>query len=173
MNKVNQVPALLNRVTRQWRDIHPGLPVEEAALLGLVIGVGANADILGLQQLKPFNLCQTEHDVLACARRQGPPFQVKPSLLLEEVRITSGALTTCLNRLIDKALIERVQSQTDMRSRPIRLTGQGLAAIDELTGKRFHRAAQVLSDFSADEKIQLKQLLFKLQQGLGTVADGQ
>ncbi|MBV2128726.1 MarR family transcriptional regulator [Arsukibacterium indicum] len=168
MNKINQVPALLNRVARQWHDIHPELPVEDAALVGLVIGVGANADTLGLQQLKPFNLCQTEHDVLACARRQGPPFQVKPSLLLEEVRITSGALTTCLNRLIDKALIDRVPSETDMRSRPIRLTGHGLAVIDELTTIRFHRAAQVLNDFSANEKAQLKHLLFKLQQGLST-----
>lgn len=89
-----------------------------------------------MQQLKPFNLCQTEHDVLACARRQGPPFQVTPSLLLEEVRITSGALTTCLNRLIKSALIRRVPCQTDLRAKPVALTATGLALIDELTRQR-------------------------------------
>ena len=166
MNKLNQVPALLQRAAMQWKAIHPKLPVEDAALVGLLIGVGANADTLGVQQLKPFGLCQTEHDVLACARRQGAPYQVTPALLLEEVRITSGALTTCLNRLIEKSLISRIPSQTDLRSKPVQLTEQGLALIDQLTKARFGLAAQVLQGFSMDEKAQLKSLLAKLQQGL-------
>ena len=166
MNKLNQVPALLQRAASQWKAIHPKLPVDDAALIGLLIGVGANADTLGLQQLKPFALCQTEHDVLACARRQGAPYQVTPALLLEEVRITSGALTTCINRLIEKSLISRVPSQTDLRSKPVQLTEQGLALIDKLTKARFQLAAQVLASFSAEEKTQLKSLLAKVQQGL-------
>lgn len=166
MNKLNQVPALLQRAATQWKTIHPTLPVDDAALIGLLIGVGANADMLGVQQLKPFVLCQTEHDVLACARRQGPPYQVTPALLLEEVRITSGALTTCLNRLIEKSLMSRVPSQTDLRSKPLQLTEQGLALIDKLTKVRFQLAAQVLANFSAEEKTQLRSLLAKVQQGL-------
>lgn len=166
MNKLNQVPALLQRAATQWKAIHPKLPVDDAALMGLLIGVGANADVLGVQQLKPFALCQTEHDVLACARRQGPPYQVTPALLLEEVRITSGALTTCLNRLIEKSLISRVPSQTDLRSKPVQLTEHGVALIDQLTKARFQLAAQVLAGFSAEEKTQLKSLLAKVQQGL-------
>ncbi len=166
MNKLNQVPALLQRATTQWKAIHPELPVEDAGLIGLLIGVGANSDALGMLHLKPFSLCQTEHDVLACARRQGAPYQVSPTLLLEEVRITSGALTTCINRLIGKSLISRVPSQTDLRSKPVQLTEQGLALIDKLTSVRFQLAAQVLANFSAEEKIQLESLLAKLQQGL-------
>lgn len=166
MNKINQVPALLARAEQQWLTIFPQLPVADAALIGLLIGVGANADRIGVKQLKPFALQQTEHDVLACARRQAPPYQVTPSQLLEEVRITSGALTTCLNRLIDKGLLTRVSSQQDLRSKPVQLTSKGCQLIETLTQARFQMAGQLMAALGADEKAQLQQLLLKFQQQL-------
>ncbi|CAI8154843.1 MAG: Transcriptional regulator SlyA [Pseudidiomarina mangrovi] len=166
MNKINQIPELLARAEQQWSTIYPQLAVTDAALIGLIIGVGANADYTGLLQLKPFGLQQTEHDVLACARRQPPPHQVKPSQLLDEVRITSGALTTCINRLIEKGLVTRISSAQDQRSKPLQLTAQGCQLIESLTQSRFQTAGQLMAVFSTDEKAQLKQLLLKFQQQL-------
>jgi len=166
MNKINQVPELLQRAEQEWRQVYPELPVSDAALIGLTIGVGINADIVGAGLMKPFGLRQTEHDVLACARRQPAPHTVTPSKLLEEVRITSGALTTCLNRLIKRGLVTRLASERDMRSKPIQLTAQGTALIESLTRARFTRAGEIMNAFSEDEKDTLKRLLLKLQHNL-------
>jgi len=156
----------LQRAEQEWRNAYPDLPVADAALIGLLIGIGTNADEVGLSLLKPFGLRQTEHDVLACARRQSAPHVVTPSKLLEEVRITSGALTTCLNRLIQRGLIIRLASENDQRSKPIQLTEKGMTLIESITEARFKLAGKIMSEFSQDEKVMLKKLLLKFQSKL-------
>ncbi|MCC2616788.1 MarR family transcriptional regulator [Aestuariibacter halophilus] len=136
----------------------------DATLLGGIIGVAANLDAIGLKALKSFGLGQSEHDVLACARRQGTPYVVTPARLLEEVRITSGALTSCINRLIKKKLVKRVQADNDQRSKPIVLTSKGKTLIDDITTHRFTLAQSLLSGFSDAEKAALKSMLLKLGQ---------
>ncbi|WP_218311516.1 MarR family winged helix-turn-helix transcriptional regulator [Alteromonas antoniana] len=136
----------------------------DATLLGGLIGVASNFDAIGVAALKQFGLGQSEHDVLACARRQEVPHIATPGLLLEEVRITSGALTTCINRLIDKKLVKRVHADNDQRSKPVALTAKGKLLIDDVTAHRFELARTLLSDFSEQEKATLKRMLFKLGQ---------
>lgn len=162
INKLNQVPRLLAQAEKQWLQIRPDLPVADATLLGSIIGVASNLDAIGIEALKQFGLRQSEHDVLACARRQGAPYIATPGQLLEEVRITSGALTTCINRLIDKKLVKRVHADNDQRSKPITLTSKGKSLIDEVTTHRFELAQSLLSAFSENEKAALKSMLTTL-----------
>lgn len=117
-----------------------------------------------MQALKTYKLTQSEHDVLACARRQGEPFIATPGLLLDEVRITSGALTTCINRLIKRELLKRVASQGDQRSKPVQLTDKGVQLIDNVTEYRFKLAEDVLDVLSFGEKQMLEYLLDKINQ---------
>lgn len=123
---------------------------------------------MGEAALKKFGLGQSEHDVLACARRQASPYVATPSLLLEEVRITSGALTTCVNRLISKGLVIRTRSLSDTRSKPVQLTEKGQVLIDQVTEFRFGLARTILQSFSAQDKVLLRELLLKVQGALPT-----
>ncbi|MEW9798393.1 MarR family winged helix-turn-helix transcriptional regulator [Alteromonas sp. CYL-A6] len=122
-----------------------------------------------MQALKQHRLTQSEHDVLACARRQGAPFIATPGLLLEEVRITSGALTTCVNRLIDRDLLIRLSCQEDKRSRPVQLTEAGKTLIDEVTRYRFILAEQVMAGLTFGERQTLDYLLDKINHRLGVI----
>lgn len=171
INRLNQLPALLARVKQQWQQIHPHLPVNEASLVGKFIGVAANTDSLGMQALKQHKLTQSEHDVLACARRQEAPFIATPGLLLEEVRITSGALTTCINRLIKRELLQRIASQGDLRSKPVQLTDAGVALIDRVTEYRFKLAEELLDVLSFGEKQMLEYLLDKINQQVSALSE--
>ncbi|RUO48141.1 MarR family transcriptional regulator [Pseudidiomarina aquimaris] len=163
INNLNRFPDLLARVTEQWQAQRPDLPVAEAGLIGCILGVAANLEDLGGVALKEAGLSQREHDVLACLRRQGEPFQGTPSLLLEEVRITSGALTLCCDRLIQRGLLTRTHAQDDKRSRVLALTAQGKALIDEITTTRFQLAEQIMAGLSPNEQKQLQELLLKVQ----------
>ncbi|MBE1300615.1 MAG: MarR family transcriptional regulator [Alteromonadaceae bacterium] len=142
------------------------MAVDDAALIGRLIGIGANADGIGVTVLKQFELGQSEHDVLACAMRQPAPHIATPNLLLEEVRITSGALTTCLNRLIKRELVERVAHTTDLRSKPIQLTDKGIELIERVTHARFNLSEKILQDFSESDKSEFVRLLKKIQSSL-------
>ncbi|WP_258808241.1 MarR family winged helix-turn-helix transcriptional regulator [Pseudidiomarina sp. CB1] len=163
INNLNRFPELLARVTKQWQTERPDLSVHEAALVGCLLGVAANLEDMGDVALKQAGLSQREHDVLACLRRQGEPYQATPSLLLEEVRITSGALTLCCDRLIKRGLLTRTHAQEDRRSRLLALTTDGKGLIDTITTQRFQLAEQVMSGLSQNEQKQLKQLLLKVQ----------
>lgn len=163
INNLNRFPELLARVTKQWQTQRPDLPVQEAALIGCLLGVAANLEDVGGAALKAAGLSQREHDVMACLRRQGEPYQATPGLLLEEVRITSGALTLCCDRLIKRGWITRTQVQADKRSRLLALTHHGKELIDATTTERFRLAEQVMSALSQNEQKQLEQLLLKVQ----------
>ncbi|WP_417690379.1 MarR family winged helix-turn-helix transcriptional regulator [Pseudidiomarina sp.] len=167
INNLNRFPDLLARVTEQWQTQRPDLPVAEAGLIGCLLGVAANLEDLGSVALKEVGLSQREHDVLACLRRQGEPFQGTPSLLLEEVRITSGALTLCCDRLIKRGLLTRTHAQNDKRSRVLALTAAGKVLIDEITTTRFQLAEQLMAGLSRNEQKQLQELLLKVQSQVG------
>ena len=165
-NKLNTVPELLRRAKSQWLTERPDLPVEDASLVGMFLGVASNLADVGIAKLSEFDLRQTEHDVLACLRRQGRPYAAIPNTLLEEVKITSGALTTCVNRLIQRKLVIRVVDKQDQRSKPIVLTEKGKLLIDEVTSVRFELAAQLIESFSDEEKATLEKLLAKVSSAL-------
>lgn len=164
MNKINRFPELLAVAEKQWHTQRPDLPVYDAALIGRFLGVAANVGEIGADALKVHQISQSEHDVMACMRRQGAPYEVFPSLLLKEVRITSGALTTLSNRLIARGLCERGESKQDKRAKPIKLTSKGIELIDEVTSHRFVLASKLLDSFSEIEKTALHLLMVKLQE---------
>lgn len=166
MNKLNKVPELLRKAKKQWQVERPDLPVDDASLVGMFLGMASNLAEIGKNKLSEYELGQTEHDVLACLRRQGKPFATTPNKLLQEVRITSGALTTCVNRLIARKLVIRVQDKQDQRSKPIVLTERGKSLIDEVTEVRFKLAAQIMRNFSLEEKQSLEQLLIKFSRSV-------
>lgn len=163
INNLNRLPTLLARVSEQWQRERPDLPVREAALVGCLLGVAANLEDRGSVELKANGLSQREHDVLACLRRQGEPYKATPGLLLEEVRITSGALTLCCDRLIKRGLVTRTHAQEDKRSRLLALTSAGKQLIDAITTARFRLAQELMSSLNPNEQKQLEELLLKVQ----------
>ncbi len=173
MNKINRFPELLARAEKQWQEQRPDLPVHEATLIGRFLGVAANVSDIGADALKAYQISQAEHDVMACMRRQGEPFELLPSLLLDEVRITSGALTTLLNRLIARGYCERMESKSDKRAKPIRLNSEGVELIDKITSHRFSLAANLLAAFSETDKVALNSLLVLLQRQVQEFLDPQ
>ena len=174
MNKVNQYPELLLQAKRQWQQQRPDLPVAAASLVGAFIGIASNYEAYGKSLLKPFELLQNEHDVMACMRRQGAPYRRTPNQLLQEVRLTSGALSTCLRRLEQRQLIEPAEHGIDdKRSKPVQLTAKGLQLIDAVTTARFNQAEALLAGIEPAEREQFNALLMKLQGQLEQQRDQQ
>src|SRR5579859_2417067 len=102
---------------QQWRRERPGIDAGVMATVGRVLEA---AYLLERERLEPFaarfGLQKGEFDVLATLRRSGTPYELTPTVLYEALMLSSGAMTSRLDRLERAGLIERRRSSTDRRS---------------------------------------------------------
>lgn len=162
-------PEKLLSMEQEWKLQRPELPVEDAALIGLLTGAGLKLITIGEHALKPFDLITSEHDLLACLRRKGKPFAATPKQLLDEMLITSGALTSLANRLIKRGLVSRWNDINDRRSKQLALTSKGKQLIDEITTSRYQLCSKLIEKLTVVEKKQIKNLLVKLLKAISDV----
>ena len=82
----------------------------------------------GFQQsvVSRLDLSPVDYSVLAALRRAGPPYQQTPSKLYSRLQRSSGGMTKILNRLEERALIERAPDPSDGRGSVVSLTEKGL-----------------------------------------------
>lgn len=83
----------------------------------------------------------------------------------KRIDLTSGSMTTAIDRLSERGLVERVPDETDGRAKRVTLTREGKALIAkafEGHKKRLDRTAHALSK---PERAQLIALLKKLGRG--------
>ncbi|MCC3262384.1 MarR family transcriptional regulator, partial [Paenibacillus polymyxa] len=100
-----------------WQRERPDIDANVMALVGRLLQA---PHLLERNWFLPlaaqFELHQGEFDVIATLRRSGSPYAMTPTDLHEGLMLSSGAMTSRLDRLERKGLIERVPSPNDRRS---------------------------------------------------------
>jgi DNA-binding MarR family transcriptional regulator len=156
-----------NRATEQWQQERPDIDAAVMALVGRLLEATHLIERDWLYPLATqFELHQGEFDVIATLRRSGQPYGLTPTALYESLMLSSGAMTSRLDRLENKGLIERGRAPEDRRSILVRLTPAGLALIDKILPLHVANEQQALSALSLNEQTQLNDLLAKLLIGL-------
>lgn len=151
----------------QWQKERPDLDVRPMAVFGRL---SYAAFVVARDKLNPlfaqFGLQHGEFDVLATLRRSGEPFALTPTALYEATMVTSGAMTSRLDRLERAGLIARAPHPQDRRGVIVQLTDKGRILIDEAVTAHVANEHQLLSVLTHDEQDQLALLLEKLIKGL-------
>ena len=156
-----------NRATEQWQQERPDIDAAVMALVGRLLEATSLIERDWLYPLATqFELHQGEFDVIATLRRSGQPYALTPTALYESLMLSSGAMTSRLDRLESKGLIERGRAPEDRRSILVKLTPAGLALIDKLLPLHVANEQQALSSLNQAEQRQLDTLLAKLLTGL-------
>ncbi|MFB2641605.1 MarR family winged helix-turn-helix transcriptional regulator [Shewanella bicestrii] len=106
-----------------------------------------------------FGLGQGEFDVLATLRRSGEPYMLSPSQLYQSMMLSSGAMTSRLDRLENKGLIAREHSKEDRRAVHVSLTAEGKALIDAALPKHIQCQSALLAGVPSAEREILQQIL--------------
>jgi DNA-binding MarR family transcriptional regulator len=152
----------------QWRKERPDLDPFPMAVLGRLAEASL---VVARDRLEPlfarFGLQAGEFDVLATLRRSGAPYALTPTALYEATMISSGGMTSRIDRLERAGLVERRAHPTDRRGALVALTRKGLALIDEAVGAHVDNERGVLASLTAKEQAELNKLLAKLLVGLG------
>lgn len=154
-------------LVRQWAEARPGM---DAAALAIAVRIQRIGKLLTRRTngaLKRHDLKHWEYDVLSALCRQGAPFEMPATDLAHTAHLTSGAMTTRIDGLEQRGLVERREHQRDGRSVLVRLTAEGRTVIGRAIGTRVDDAARAMSRVPGVERRQLaatlRQLLLSLE----------
>jgi DNA-binding MarR family transcriptional regulator len=151
----------------QWRRERPDIDANIMATVGRLLEATHLIERTRLAPLAAqFSLQTGEFDVIAALRRAGEPYQLTPTELYAALMLSSGAMTSRLDRLERAGLIERRASAKDRRSVDVCLTQKGADLIDEILPLHIANEQDALKSLSAREQEQLDHLLDKLIRGL-------
>lgn len=151
----------------QWQQQRPDLDGLAMAIIGRL---GELSHVISRDHLLPFfaehGLQAGEFDLLATLRRSGEPYALMPTALYESAMISSGGMTSRIDRLEKAGLIERRKHPSDRRGVLVALTPAGFELIDGMLAAHVANLQRVLAGLTADEQRTLHELNGKLLAGL-------
>jgi DNA-binding MarR family transcriptional regulator len=115
----------VDRIIETWADRDPRLDTGPLGVVGRLRLCNAHLERAIVAALRPFELSLGEFDVLNTLRRRGDEGGTKPTDLAQSALITSGAMTSRLDRLERGGLIKRGPDPRDRRGVLVQLTERG------------------------------------------------
>jgi DNA-binding MarR family transcriptional regulator len=91
-----------------------------------------------------------------------PPHQMTPKEMVELLDLTSGSVTSLIDRMESSGYVERHPDPADRRGVLVRLTAEGRSTAAVLTENYVRFESELLGALGGEERAQLVQLLRKL-----------
>jgi len=152
----------VDQLLQDWNSERPEL---DYSALGVVVRIQLLGKLLQRSAevaLRPLDLKLWEYDVLSALRRKGKPYEQPATELARLTMLTSGAMTTRIDRLEGKSLVTRTNDLRDRRGVNVKLTKAGLRTIDQAIQTRLDAAEEQLAALNAKECSAISQGLRKL-----------
>lgn len=115
-----------------------------------------------LSSIASLGMSLTDFAVLELLLHKGPQ---PVNTIGKKVLLTSGSITTAVDRLVEKGLVERLDSPSDRRIRMVSLTKEGARQIKIAFAEHQKHLELAVSPLTYEEQSQLVNLLRKLGQG--------
>jgi DNA-binding MarR family transcriptional regulator len=115
----------VDRIVQAWRNRDPQLDSSSLEVIGRLLLCARYCERAAIAALQPFGLSIADFDVLNTLRRIGDQHGSKPTDLARYSLITTGAMTSRLDRLERSGLIRRTPDPADRRGVLVRLTSRG------------------------------------------------
>ena len=155
----------VDRIVEAWRRERPNLDTAPMEVLSRVSRLARHLDRrrrdafaqvrVGGAGLEPW-----EFDVLAALRRAGPPYELSPSELMAQTLVTSGTMTTRVEKLAARGLVRRRRRETgDRRGVLVALTEPGRDAADAALEALLGHEHDLLAGLADRDRDQLAGLL--------------
>jgi DNA-binding MarR family transcriptional regulator len=145
-----------------WLQDIPNLDFEVEGIVDRMNGLTRRFKRSLNDVLAEHDLTFEEWDVLGALRRAGPPFRRSAGELAKFSELSSGAMTSRIDRLEKAGLVKRLADPGDRRGVLIELTKAGQKKWLESTGAEAAREALIGEALNKREKEQLNALLRRL-----------
>lgn len=157
----------VDEIVAAWRRERPDLDV---APLEVLSRVSRLADVLDERRAEAFvehGLQAHEFDVLAALRRSGDPFELTAGELCALTHVTSGTMTSRLDRLTARKLVTRHPDPKDGRLVRVRLTALGRRRLDAAFAALVESERALLAALPAERHADLAAALRELLAAAG------
>lgn len=145
-----------------WLQDIPNLDLAVEGIVDRMNGLSRRFKRSLIDTLAEHGLSYEEWDVLWALRRAGPPFRRSAGELAEMSELSSGAMTSRLDRLEKAGLVKRLADPNDRRGVLVELTKKGQKKWLESAGAEAAREALIGAVLNDHEKEQLNSLLRRL-----------
>lgn len=115
----------VDRMVEAWAKVDPDLDPTPLEVAGRLLRCAAHLERAIDEALRPLGLSFGDFDAINTLRRHGDPAGTNPKSLAASALITSGAMTSRLDRLERAGLLERRPDPSDRRAILVRLTPAG------------------------------------------------
>ncbi len=140
----------VDAIIDQWAAERPDLETGAMAVFGRIYRAAAVAGNAQERFHARFGITRADFDVLATLRRAGGAAGLSPGRLTAEMMLSSGGMTSRLDRLERAGHIVRMPDPGDRRALLVRLTDSGQQLIDEAVGAGLAQQQRMLADLPAD-----------------------
>ncbi|HSM83666.1 MAG TPA: MarR family transcriptional regulator [Nodosilinea sp.] len=164
-------PDRIDHILEQWQRELPQVDGSPLAVIGRVLRIARLLEKHRETLLAEFGLSVWSFDLLATLRRQGPPYQLKPTDLYSLLMLSSGAMTNRIDRLEQDGTVVRLRDAGDRRSVIVQLTPKGVELADAVMPVLFAKEHELLAQFAAPEELEalvpmLRRFLLSLEEAV-------
>ncbi len=145
-----------------WKREIPNLDVTTEGIVERLQRLARYFDKSMDETLVEFELDGRNYFLIGSLRYAGPPYRRTPGQLAEGLNLSSGAMTSRLDKAEAAGLIRRLPDPSDRRGQLIEPTEAGHAAWDRAVGAQARREALIASALTEAEKTELHALLRRL-----------
>lgn len=150
----------VDAILAQWRNVRPDLDCSAMGVVGRLRQTNGLWKTRLDQVFENFELSSVEFDILATIRRNNR--EITPTELYQTLMLSSGAISTRIEQLVQRGLVQRVASEEDRRSCKVTLTKQGITLVDQALNAHVTNMNHMLEVLTEQEQKQLEQLLKKV-----------
>jgi DNA-binding MarR family transcriptional regulator len=145
-----------------WLQDIPNLDLEVEGIVDRMNGLSRRFKRSLNAVISEHDMTYEEWDVLGALRQAGPPFRRSAGELAKRTELSSGAMTSRLDRLEDAGLVKRIPDPDDRRGVHVELTAKGEKKWIQSAGAEAAFEALIGAALNKREKEQLNSLLRKL-----------
>ncbi|PZO38143.1 MAG: MarR family transcriptional regulator [Pseudanabaena frigida] len=138
----------IDQIFDQWRQENPLLDISPLGIVGRVLRIASLLEKHREMVLAEYGLSVWSFDVLTTLRRQGKPYQLKPTDLYSLLMLSSGATTNRIDRLEQEGIVVRLRDPDDRRSVIVQLTPKGIQLADLVIPILLKSEQDLLSQFA-------------------------
>ena len=154
----DHIDSFLDRIGAA--DIPVDLEVE--GIVDRIGGINRRIKNALRETVAPYGLTAEDWSVLSSLRLRKTGRRSSPGVLARDLELSSGAMTSRLDRLEELGFVRRLPDAKDRRGVVVELTDEGRAAWDAAAEVQGRKEAFFASALSIDEQRQLNALLRKL-----------
>ena len=149
----------VDRLLASWHETRPDLDLSPVAVFARVNRLNRTFDAELETTFSEYGLNAAEFYSLVTLRRLGEPDGVSQRRLMRALNLSSGTISTRVDRLVERGLVTRDVDPADRRNSRVALTPEGIALFERVTPAHIATENRLLAGLDPAQRDQLVDLL--------------